>query len=100
MFSRFVPLKYFIPSSTHRWVPNAVRAKPRRIRARRFQIPPTALVDCSYSTYAGSRPSFPNPTNAVGGLFILSASVDKARLLNAINAVAGPPTLLVDVFIT
>src|SRR2546426_734084 len=38
------------------------------------QIPPTQLVDCSYSTYRNSWQARlpPNPTNAVGGLFILN----------------------------
>src|SRR5215471_11293243 len=36
-------------------------------------IPPTQLVDCSYPAYKRRTPtSFGNPTNAVGGLFILS----------------------------
>src|SRR6185503_609514 len=36
------------------------------------RIPPTQLVDCSYLAYnEGTRPAFPNPTNAVGGSFIL-----------------------------
>jgi hypothetical protein len=40
-------------------------------------IPPTQLVDCSYSAYinAAERP-VPNPTNAVGGSFILSLQND------------------------
>src|SRR6266436_8283963 len=39
----------------------------------RSRIPPTQLVDCSYSAYILHQPrSLPNPTNAVGGLFILS----------------------------
>src|SRR2546426_945869 len=37
------------------------------------RIPPTQLVDRSYSAYKNWRPHVsPNPTNAVGGSFILS----------------------------
>src|SRR2546426_10728842 len=37
------------------------------------RILPTQLVGCSYSAYKNSRPNAsPNPTNAVGGLFIFS----------------------------
>src|SRR5678815_5932100 len=39
--------------------------------ARCSRIPPTQLVDRSYTTYRGARRSLlPNPTNAVGGSFI------------------------------
>src|SRR6185369_18075871 len=43
-------------------------------RALRSQIPPTQLVDPSYSAYKErqARAPLPNPTNAVGGSFILS----------------------------
>ncbi len=94
-----------------------------------FRIPPTQLVDRSYSAYTEShqrswwivhtQPTqprerrFPNPTNAVGGSFILSLhSHGNAAFPNPTNAVGGsfilslhshgnagfriPPTQLVD----
>src|SRR2546427_934031 len=45
------------------------------------QIPPTQLVDGSYSTYEVTQAgSVPNPTNAVGGWFILNLRGDSGRL--------------------
>jgi hypothetical protein len=38
-------------------------------------IPPTQLVVGSYSAYTGRSADFPNPTNAVGGLFIPSLTM-------------------------
>src|SRR5262249_14646603 len=57
-------------------------------------IPPTQLVDRSYSAYDEPRlePCFPNPTNAVGGSFILSLrSACHEHVVSQI-----PPTQLVD----
>src|SRR6185503_19316658 len=81
-----------------------------------YRIPPTQLVDCSYSAYktrnraplpeshqrswwiAHTQPRrratsrlFPNPTNAVGGLFILSLQDAQPAASSRI-----PPTQLVD----
>src|SRR4030095_8570971 len=64
------------------------------LRARSLgQIPPTQLVDRSYSTYkaAPSAPRCPNPTNAVGGSLILSLQGERPARLPQI-----PPTQLVD----
>ncbi len=58
---------------------NAAQDSPARFS----QIPPTLLVDCSYSTYKtrpqDSRPLLSNPTNAVGGSFILDLQNAAAR---------------------
>jgi hypothetical protein len=63
------------------------------------QIPPTQLVDRSYSAYAkGKEPWVRNPTNAVGGLFIPNLNVDQPqsesdrRVRLCMN---NPPTALV-----
>src|SRR5216117_2700536 len=57
------------------------------------QIPPTRLVDYSYSAYRNSWQARlpPNPTNAVGGLFILSLQKQLAGSAppNPTNAVGG-----------
>src|SRR5882724_10872312 len=48
-----------------------------RLAGAPFQIPPTQLVDRSYSAYRTTRGRpVPNPTNAVGGSFILSLQDD------------------------
>jgi len=61
------------------------------------RIPPTQLVDCSYSAYKTARGAHsPNPTNAVGGLFILSlqnSSCSRDVFPNPTNAVGGLFTL-------
>jgi hypothetical protein len=60
--------------------------------ARSGQVPPTRLVDCSYSAYKEHVASrLPNPTNAVGGLFIPSLQRARRGLDSQI-----PPTQLVD----
>src|SRR6266516_1857084 len=55
------------------------------------QIPPTKLVDCSYSAYkkAVARMLVPNPTNEVGGSFILclQRSSELRSFCSPINAV-------------
>jgi hypothetical protein len=38
-------------------------------------IPPTQLVDRSYSAYTGQWAGVPNPTNAVGGSFIFNLAL-------------------------
>jgi len=57
-------------------------------------IPPTQLVDCSYSAYneAAAR-LFWNPTNAVGGLFIRGLQSQPQSVLGL--SVNDPPTALV-----
>src|SRR5437867_1101712 len=57
-------------------------------------IPPTQLVDCSYSAYAETCGSvFWNPTNAVGGLFILGLRAHRQPVLGL--GMNDPPTALV-----
>src|SRR5256885_1734043 len=55
------------------------------------RIPPTQLVDHSYSTYKKQLPPGLNPTNAVGGSFILRlvGSGRPSRVPNPTNAVGG-----------
>ncbi len=48
-----------------------VHTRPTRDDGQASRIPPTQLVDRSYSAYTGRWAGFPNPTNAVGGSFIL-----------------------------
>src|SRR5215471_7693837 len=55
----------------------------QRRECAKFEIPPTQLVDGSYSAYNEPRledAGFRNPTNAVGGLFILSLQKSAAPL--------------------
>ena len=48
--------------------------------------PTTQLVDCSYLAYKNEAdPRFPNPTNAVGGLFILSLVVLESPVYGRIS---------------
>src|SRR2546426_5907365 len=70
-------LDIFSPESHQRswWI---VHPQPTKRRGTpRPQIPPTQLVDRSYPAYkkTGHTP-VPNPTNAVGGSFILSLQKD------------------------
>src|SRR2546422_5677354 len=55
------------------------------------RIPPTQLVDRSYSAYKGTgRAPLPNPTNAVGGSFILSLQWTGGRAVpNRTDVVRG-----------
>src|SRR5205809_377734 len=53
------------------------------------KIPPTQLVDRSYSAYKTTRaPPVPNPTNAVGGLFIFSAHALPSEKLSTARSAA------------
>ena len=61
-------------------------------------IPPTQLVVRSYVAYKQDRVVLLNPTNAVGGLFILSLTSLRVtlRLIGARLDINDPPTALVE----
>ena len=60
------------------------------------EIPPTQLVDRSYLAYMRADSlGFPNPTNAVGGLFILPIRQDIASFSILQSSMNDPPTALV-----
>jgi len=89
---RFVSLAFGRSPESHQrswWI---VHIPPTKgLGASPSRIPPTQLVDCSYPAYKRTRSKpVPNPTNAVGGLFIPSLQKDWSKPVpNPTKAVGG-----------